>query len=64
MVFSCLGLYVLTNNARVVPYLFRRVWPPLKTMYYSLIKRNNASFTNDHIANENELSLNYSFNFV
>ena len=28
MVFSCFAVYVLANNTWVVPYFYRRVWPP------------------------------------
>ena len=28
MVFICFAVYILANNTRVVPYFYRRVWPP------------------------------------
>ena len=28
MVFICFAVYVLANNTGVVPYFYRRVWPP------------------------------------
>ena len=37
MVFSCFAVFVLANNARVVPYFYRRVW--LKIWYNPCIIR-------------------------
>ena len=35
MVFSCLAVYVLAKNTRVVPYFYRRVWSPfILKLYY------------------------------
>ena len=37
MVFSCFAVYVLATNTRVVPYLYRRVWPPVFSKYTTTI---------------------------
>ena len=36
MVFSCFAVYVLANNTWVVPYFYRRVWPPRLKIWYNL----------------------------
>ena len=52
MVFSCFAVYILANNTRVIPYFYRREWPPTATIHDSKYGTTRALFASTYTAKQ------------